>query len=303
MSSKQAMYFFVLGLHRSHSPTQLTRPILFHRHDDMRTRSLLPALSIGVLSLTAGCASTRSQPQPPVIDVQKVVDLSYSFGPDTIYWPTAESFTLERVAYGPTDKGYWYAANNIRMAEHGGTHMDAPIHFARDKRTSEQVPLASCIGPAAIVDVRQQVTANPDYRLTVSDLRKWEADNGRIPTGSIVVMYSGWGRYWGDQLHYMGTDKKGDVANLHFPGFSQEAAEFLVKERDIAAIGVDTASIDYGPSTDFMVHRIINGADKPGFENLANLDLLPNYGATLIALPMKITGGSGGPARVIAVLP
>jgi kynurenine formamidase len=255
------------------------------------------------LVLAAGCTTVRTPAASSTIDLQKVVDLSYSFGPDTIYWPTAESFTLERVHYGPTDQGYWYAANNIRMAEHGGTHMDAPIHFAEGKRTSEQVPLTSCIGRAAIIDVRQQAAANPDYRVAVSDLQKWEADNGTIPNGAIVIMYSGWGRHWGDTLPYLGTDRKGDVANLHFPGFSKEAAEFLVKERNIAAIGVDTASIDYGPSTDFIVHRIINGADKPGFENLANLDRLPTKGATVLALPVKITGGSGGPTRAIAILP
>ena len=266
----------------------------------MHTRTAQILLAAVVLSLASGCARFHSR---PAIDLQKVVDLSYSFGPDTIYWPTAESFTLERVHYGPTDQGYWYAANNLCMAEHGGTHMDAPIHFARGKRTSEQVPLASCIGPAVIVDVRRQAAANRDYRLSVDDLRQWETDNGRIPAGAIVIMESGWGTFWGDKLRYLGTDKPGDVANLHFPGFSKEAAEFLVKQRDIAAIGVDTASIDYGPSTDFMVHRIINGADKPGFENLANLDRLPATGATVIALPMKITGGSGGPARIVAVLP
>lgn len=263
-----------------------------------------PTIILSVVMLIAtGCASSHRQAAPSTIDLEKVVDLSYSFGTDTIYWPTAESFTLERVHFGPTDQGYWYAANNICMAEHGGTHMDAPIHFAAGKRTSEQVPLSSCIGPAVVVDVRAQAAANRDYRLSVDDLRRWETVNKRIPGGAIVVMRSGWGAFWGDKLRYLGTDKPGDVANLHFPGFSKEAAEFLVKERDIAAIGVDTASIDYGPSTDFMVHRIINGADKPGFENLANLDRLPAAGATVVALPLKITGGSGGPARIIALVP
>jgi kynurenine formamidase len=254
-----------------------------------------------VLSLAHGCSTRR--PAPSAIDLQKVVDLSYAFGPDTIYWPTAESFTLERVAYGPTPQGYWYAANNICMAEHGGTHMDAPIHFAQGKLASDQVPLASCIGPAAVIDVRRQAAADRDYRLRVGDLVAWEKDNGRIPSGAIVVMRSGWGMYWGDKLRYLGTDKQGDVANLHFPGFSKEAAEFLVSDRDIAAIGLDTPSIDYGPSTDFIVHQVINGANKPAFENLANLDRLPATGATLVALPLKITGGSGGPARIIAILP
>lgn len=269
----------------------------------MRPRPTLRLLPFAVLLLTCGCAGRPRHSRPETIDLTKVVDLSYSFGPDTIYWPTAESFTLERVAYGPTPQGYWYAANNLRMAEHGGTHMDAPIHFAEGKRTADQVPLGSCIGPVAVVDVRSQAAADRDYRLSRDDIAVWEARNGRLPAGAIVVMWSGWGAYWGDKLHYLGTDEPGDTTHLRFPGFSKEAAQFLVTERDIAAIGVDTASIDYGQSTDFVVHRIINGANKPGFENLANLDRLPARGATLIALPMKIAGGSGGPARVIAVLP
>jgi kynurenine formamidase len=248
--------------------------------------------------LLMGCAA-RLAP----IDGSKIVDLSYSFGAETIYWPTAESFALERVAYGPTPSGYWYAANNICMAEHGGTHMDAPIHFAKDKLTADAVPLSSCIGPAAVVDVRAAAAADPDYRLTVADLQAWEKEHGRLPRGAIVVMDSGWGARWPDKKRYLGTDKQGDVANLHFPGFSGEAAEFLVNERDVAGIAVDTPSIDYGQSTDFIVHRIVNGADKPGFENLANVDHLPPAGATLIALPIKIEGGSGAPARIIAVLP
>ena len=265
-------------------------------------RALLAAAAFtlcGVLS--AGCSASR--PPSPLIDPDKVVDLSYSFGPDTIYWPTAEAFKLERVSYGRTPLGYWYAANNICMAEHGGTHMDAPIHFAEGKRTADAVPLRSCIGPAAVVDVRAHAAADRDYRLTVDDIRQWENQNGQLPRGAIVILWSGWGAYWGDKLRYLGTAKPGDVANLHFPGFSKEAAEFLVKERDIAAVGVDTASMDYGPSTDFIVHQVINGTDRPGFENLANVERLPAKGATLVALPMKIAGGSGGPARIIAVLP
>jgi kynurenine formamidase len=220
-----------------------------------------------------------------------------------VYWPTAESFSLERVAYGEAPGGYFYAANNICMAEHGGTHMDAPIHFAEGKRTADQVPLSSCIGPAAVIDVRSKAAADSDYRLTVADLEQWEDEHGKVPAGAIVVMNSGWGARWPDKKPYLGTDRQGDVANLHFPGFSKEAAEFLVNQRDIAAIAVDTPSIDYGQSSDFIVHRIINGADKPGFENLANVDRLPLVGATIIALPIKIEGGSGGPARIIAVLP
>ena len=237
------------------------------------------------------------------IDESKIVDLTYAFGPDTIYWPTAESFTITPVSHGKTPAGYFYAANNICMAEHGGTHMDAPIHFGEGKATADQVPVSAGIGPAVVVDVREHAAADRDYRLQVADLSAWETQHGRIPRGAIVIMFSGWGARWGDKLRYLGSDKPGDIANLHFPGFSKEAAEFLVHEREIDAIGVDTASIDHGPSQDFIVHQIINGANKPAFENLAQVDRLPAAGATIIALPMKIAGGSGGPTRVIALLP
>lgn len=253
--------------------------------------------------LAVGCSTRQPTAAAPTIDLTKVVDLSYAFGPDTIYWPTAEGFTMQRVSYGTTPSGYWYAANNICIAEHGGTHMDAPIHFAQGQRTADQVPLSSCIGPAVVVDVRTPAATNRDYRMAVDDLTAWETKHGRIPAGAVVIMDSGWGARWSDKLQYMGTDQHGDVANLHFPGFSKEAAEFLVAQRDGAAIGVDTASMDYGQSEDFIVHQVINGANKPGFENLANVDRLPPVGALFVALPMKIAGGSGGPVRIIAILP
>jgi kynurenine formamidase len=267
----------------------------------MRRLGAVYGLGAALALLAAGCAAPRRQALP--IDTTKVVDLSYGFGGDTIYWPTAESFRLVPVAHGHTAKGYWYAANNMSMAEHGGTHMDAPIHFAEHGLTADAVPLQAGIGPAAVIDVRQQAAADRDYRLTVADIRSWEQRNGRLPGGAIVVMRSGWGAYWPNKLAYLGTEQKGDVAHLHFPGFSKEAAEFLVQERDIAAIGVDTASIDYGQATDFPVHQVISGAGKPAFENLANVERLPATGAMLVALPMKITGGSGAPARIIAILP
>jgi len=237
------------------------------------------------------------------LDENKIVDLTYSFDEHTIYWPTAKPFQLEIVSAAKTPAGYWYAANNVCLAEHGGTHMDAPIHFAEGKRAANEVPVQQLIGPAVVVDVRMQADKNADYRLTVADLEAWEKTHGQIPQGALVLMFSGWGARWPDKKRYLGTDQPGDVANLHFPGFSKEAAEFLVSQREIDAIGVDTPSIDYGQSKDFIVHQIINGANKPGLENVANLEKLPAKGATLIALPMKIAKGSGGPARIIALLP
>lgn len=238
-----------------------------------------------------------------LIDENKVIDLTYAFDEHTIYWPTAKPFQLEIVSAAKTAAGFWYAANNVCLAEHGGTHMDAPIHFAEGKRAADEVPVQQLIGPAVVVDVRTQAVVDADYRLTVDDLKAWEKKHGRLPKGAIVVMFSGWGSRWPNKKQYLGTDQPGDVANLHFPGFSREAAEFLVSQREIDAIGVDTPSIDYGQSKDFIVHQIINGANKPGLENIAHLEKLPAKGAMFIALPMKIAKGSGGPTRIIAVLP
>lgn len=237
------------------------------------------------------------------IDESRLVDLSYPFDEHTIYWPTAKSFTLERVAYGPSAAGHWYAANNYCAAEHGGTHMDSPIHFAEGGWTTDQVPLARTIGPACVIDVTDKCQKDADYRLAVEDVRSWEKQHGRLPDGAIVLMRTGWGSRWGDPKRVFNTETPADTKTLHFPGFSAEAARFLVEERKIDAVGLDTPSMDHGPSTDFPCHRIFGRANLPGFENIAHLERLPAAGATFIALPMKIAGGSGGPARIIAILP
>ena len=270
--------------------------------------TLAVAVIISIV-FSSGCVSSSSstwnerKTGAVKIDAAKVVDLSYTFGPDTIYWPTAEPFKLRRVSYGRTAAGYWYVANNLSMAEHGGTHMDAPLHFGEGKMTAAEVPLANCIGPAVVIDVTDLAVHDRDYRMSLADVTRWERQHGAMPRGAIVIMHSGWGRRWPDKKRYLGTDKPMDVANLHFPGFSQEATEFLVRERDVAALAVDTPSIDYGQSKDFIAHQVLNAANKPAFENVANVDRLPATGATFIALPLKIEDGSGGPTRIIAVLP
>ena len=244
--------------------------------------------------------------RPPLaagLDESRVLDLTYAFNESTIHWPTARPFALLRTAFGKTEGGYWYAAGDLCLAEHTGTHMDAPIHFAQGGLTADRVPLTSLIGPAAVIDVRAEAAADPDYRVSVADLRRWEQANGAIPRGAIVLALTGWGRFWPDRAKYLGSDRPGDARDLHFPGFAAEAAEFLVTEREIDAVGIDTASLDHGPSRDFPVHRVLAAANKPGLENIANLDRLPPLGAQIIALPMKIADGSGGPARVIGVLP
>jgi kynurenine formamidase len=234
---------------------------------------------------------------------RKLIDLTYGLDTATVAWPTTRGFQRDETAWGMTARGYWYASGDFSMSEHAGTHIDAPIHFAKGQPSVDRIPLERLMAPAVVVDVRQAVKENPDYRLTIDDLRSWETRHGRIPAGAIVMMYSGWGRHWPDRPAYFGSATPEDTATFHFPGFSREAAEFLTAERNIVGIGIDTASIDYGPSGDFIVHQIINGAGLYGLENIAQLEQIPESGALVIALPLKIKHGSGGPVRIVAVLP
>jgi kynurenine formamidase len=237
------------------------------------------------------------------LDEKKLVDLTYPFSADTHHWPTAKPFHLDKISEGRTPGGYWYSSYNYGGSEHVGTHLDAPFHFAEGKWTTEQIPLGRTIGSGVVISMRRQAEKDADYLLKVEDLHAWEKLHGGIPAGAIVLIHTGWGRYWGDRKRYFGTDEPGNVMDLHFPGVSKEAAEFLAKQRNVNAVGIDTPSIDHGPSRDFIAHQILGAANVPIFENVAVLEKLPAKGATIFALPMKIKGGSGAPLRIFAVLP
>jgi len=238
----------------------------------------------------------------PAIDESKLVDLTHLFDDKAIYWPTAKPFTWEKESWGRNAQGDWYTAGRYSASEHGGTHLDAPIHFGEGGLTADQIPVEKLVGPAVVIDVSAAVAKDRDYSITPSDIAAWEVKNGAIPAGSIVLVRTGWEKHWGDKKAYLGTDKTGDTANLHFPGISKEAA-VLLGQRKVDAIGLDTPSLDHGPSKDFSAHRAFAAANVYGLENVANLDLLPPVGATVIARPMKIKGGTGGPTRIIAILP
>ncbi len=258
------------------------------------------------LGVVFGFAAPGTAADHPPIDLRgtRLVDLTHSFDERTIYWPTSpSSFQLNRLSFGKTEAGFFYASNSFCTPEHGGTHLDAPIHFAEGRRTLDQIPVEQLIGPAVVIDVSAKAAANPDYRLTPEDVKAWEARHRPVPAGAIVLLRTGWGQRWPDRKRYLGDDKPGDASNLHFPSYGEEAARYLVAQRKAGALGVDTASIDYGPSKDFIVHQIANGANVPGLENVANLEELPETGAWVIALPMKIAGGSGGPVRIVALVP
>lgn len=235
----------------------------------------------------------------------RLVDLSYSYSSETIFWPTEESFKLYKEFDGMTDKGYYYSANKFSSPEHGGTHIDAPIHFSKDGKTIDQIPIDQLIAPAIVIDVSKKSQKNSDYQVSYEDFTNWESSFGKIPEGVIVLLNTGHGKYWPNPLKYLGTEKKGNEAlkDLHFPGLHPDAAKWLVKNRKINAIGLDTPSIDYGQSIFFETHCILCSNDIPAFENVTNLDQLPANGAFVIALPMKIEGGSGAPLRLIAIIP
>ncbi|MBI4465366.1 MAG: cyclase family protein [Acidobacteria bacterium] len=258
-------------------------------------------LSLFTLLYTA-CSQPTPAPQQTVPKVPRLEDLTYPLDASTIYWPNNQPFRHERVAFGRAEAGYWYASFNFSASEHGGTHMDAPIHFAEGKHSVDQIPISQHIGPGIKISIVEQAARDRDYRLTAANIRAWEQQHGPIPADAIVLIETGWGQYWGNRAQYLGSEKSDDASDLHFPGIAQDAAELLAKERKVAMVGIDTASLDYGPSRDFIAHQILNGANMAGLENVANLAALPEKGFLVLALPMKIAGGSGAPCRIVALL-
>ena len=281
-------------------------------HDLARTHARRPWVRLAglcaVVPMTAGLIAC----QPPVPDYASVfdgragrwVDLTHAFEENTVYWPTDTlGFQLRVLAEGENEAGFYYASNAFASAEHGGTHLDAPLHFAAGGFSAAEIPLGGLMGPAAVVDVSEN--AHPDYLVSVEDLTEWEEANGELPDGGILLLRTGWGERWPSRGPYLGTERRGPeaVAELHFPGLSPRAAQWLVDETGIVAVGIDTPSIDYGQSADFMAHRILYAENISGFENVAGLENVPVVGSFVVALPMKIAHGSGGPLRIVAFVP
>jgi kynurenine formamidase len=253
-----------------------------------------------VLVLALACAAP-----PPDLARGRLVELTHPFSSETLFWPTEEGFVLEREFKGKTERGYHYEANRFRSAEHGGTHVDAPAHFAEGGDPVDALSLARLVAPAVRVDVSEACARDRDHAITRADLDAFEAAHGRIAEGTIVLLHTGFAARWPDRAGYLGTDRRGPPATalLHFPGLSAEAARWLAEERRIAAVGIDTASIDPGPSVDFAAHRELSARGVPAFENLASLGELPPRNFWVIALPMRIAGGSGAPLRAVALVP
>lgn len=273
----------------------------------MRAQTVLMSM---MAVLAAACTTPAPPPPQPALPAAafpggELIDLSHTYDKTTIFWPTAAPFVLEPVSAGMTPGGYYYAANNFATSEHGGTHLDSPIHFAEGKSTVDRIPLNRLVGPAVVIDVTARSEANADYLITAADIEAAERQDGPIPANAIVLLRTGFSRRWPDAAKYLGTAERGDaaVAKLHFPGLHPDAAKWLVANRPIRAIGIDTASIDHGQSTLYESHRTLFANEIPAFENLTSLEKLPTRGAHVVALPMKIGGGSGAPLRAIAIVP
>ncbi|UCG28075.1 MAG: cyclase family protein [Bacteroidales bacterium] len=256
-----------------------------------------------IILLVASCNYTDPDPLS-VLRSGQWIDLTWDFDENTIYWPTNEPFRHDTVFYGISENGYFYSSFKYSAEEHGGTHFDAPVHFGQGQNSIEQVHVSQCTGEGIVVDVSEKALQNADYLVTTEDFISWESEYGQIPDQAIVLLYTGYGQFWNEPEKYIGTAKSGAdaIPELHFPGLDPDAAEWLVKERNIRAVGLDTPSIDYGQSEDFMTHRILCEHGLTIYENVANLDRVPSVGAYIIALPMKIKGGSGAPLRIVAFI-
>jgi kynurenine formamidase len=274
----------------------------------MKTKITIIALICLVLYSCKNQSTQSATPTEIIVNpllTGKIIDLTHDFSEETVYWVTAKEFNLEEVAKGPTPQGFYYSANNFSGAEHGGTHIDAPIHFAENRQSVNEIPLEKLIGNAIKIDVKENALEDRDYLISIEDFKNWEtSQNMQIPDGSIVLLETGYSKFYPDKITYLGTDQRGPdaIKLLSFPGLSPEAAQWLVDERNINAIGLDTPSIDYGQSTSFESHVSLLSKVMPAFENLTNLDQLPSKDFQVIALPMKIKDGSGGPLRIVAIV-
>jgi kynurenine formamidase len=227
----------------------------------------------------------------------RVIDLSYAISDKLVPWPGDEKFFEAKVNATIEKNGYF--TRSFWMLEHYGTHLDAPAHFPPGKATVDQIPARRLMGPGVVLDVRAEASRDADFQLPAASVEEWEKRHGRIPEGAIVLLRTGWASRWPDAQRYRNQDAQG---KMHFPGFSARAAKLLI-ERKVSGLGCDTLSIDYGASGDFAVHHLALGAGLYHLENLADMSALPESGAFLIAAPIKLEGGSGGPVRVFAILP
>lgn len=250
-------------------------------------------------SAAAAFAATAVAPSPVLAQERKfsrAVDLTHTMSPE---FPTffgvpgiemQKQFDFKKDGFNL----YWW-----RIVEHAGTHLDAPIHFSENGATADRIDAASFVVPLAVIDVSERAAKTPDYQMTRGDLEAYEKRHGRIPDNACVAMHSGWGRYAMDAAKYTGKDAAG---MFHFPGVSPDAAQWLLAERKVLGLAVDTLSLDHGPSKDFKTHYLWLPSGRWGLENVANLDQAPAAGATLVVGAAKVKDATGGPVRLFALV-
>jgi kynurenine formamidase len=265
--------------------------------EDLSRRRFLTGLgaSIAVMTAAAEPASAQAKPVRLPKGFRDVFDLTHTLSPATPVFPAfkpmqmVERFTIAKDGFH---------AYQVTFDEHTGTHLDGPAHFVAGGISADRLPVDRLLAPLVVVSIKSRADRDPDAMVRMDDLIGWEKTHGRIPSGAVVAMHSGWDARIGDAKRFLNPDAKN---TLHFPGFSEEAARFLVQERDIAGVGVDTLSLDAGVAQKFVAHLAILGAGKYGVEVLANLGMVPPAGATIIVGGPKHLGATGGPARVFAV--
>ncbi|KAL5015296.1 hypothetical protein ScPMuIL_009566 [Solemya velum] len=230
----------------------------------------------------------------------KTVDMSHDLSIATPFWVGMPRFNFTILNRNNTSRGFWLENNAFQIAEHGGTHLDAPAHYYKGSWRTQLIPMDSLFGPGVVINVTDKVLTNPDYRVKTSDLSQWEANYGRIPPNAVIIMNSGWQYKFPNKTRVFNTTDPEDPSTYHFPGWHEEAVQWLVDNRQVNIIGVDTPSTDYGQATHFPVHVLLGKYQIPGLENVANLDNVPKHGAIIYAPVVKLHDGSGGPARVFA---
>lgn len=226
-----------------------------------------------------------------------VIDLSHTLHPDIPQWPGDPGLYLEEVANLQRDGFY---LRRFSLGEHSGTHINAPAAFHSGGVGIDQYPPSAFVAPAIVIDVRERARTNPDYRLGVNVLLEWEKEHGAIPAGCLALLHTGWQEQWNNPHAYLGEDGDGV---LHFPGFGVEALGVLLTQRGAAGIGIDTHGVDGGRDTTFSINRRTLERQRIVLENLCNLDQLPPVGATLVIGTLRLQGGSGSPASVLAFIP
>lgn len=261
-------------------------------HKALSRRKVFASAAAAFAATAIVPSSGKAAPRP----FRRTVDLTHIMSADFPTFDGAPGIEMRKIKDFKTDG---YNLYQWQLNEHSGTHLDAPIHFSETGMTAEQIASETLIVPLAVINVADKAVKNADYQLSRSDLATWERRHGRLPDHCCVAMHSGWARHVSDKAKYVGKDANGV---MHFPGFDPDAAAWLIKQRKVAGLAVDTLSLDYGASKDFKTHLLWLPSGRWGLENVANLDRVPAVGAMLVVGLAKVKGATGGPARLFALV-